>query len=272
MALMRKNIYLLLFCFMLPMIGKAQLGFVGYAEYGYSMFKYKSDELSVFLSSYNSYYNLAKPFELKLGAAKGTYLKFGIGIGGNVKGVMDFTIYKAKTNPLEARFADGTGRDIWVEHRCSNTDIGVRFGGTKEVPLWVQIDMDIAIQVTSIYSAYVYADGSRSLGIEKNLNGVYSDFVGVGGLGLTAGCRIYGPLGISISANYMFNLMRGTPEYHQYSDLNDVKPLMQPDYLPRDMGTYINDPYNGTGNSISNDFRGWKFTGGLVLSIGDWGK
>lgn len=267
---MKKYFCSLLIFVALPVISNAQLEAVAYMEYGYSLFPYKSDELGIFLNSYNAYHNPAKPFESKIGMAKGDYFKFGIGFGSGVKAILDLTIYKSKTKPLEARFANGTGRDIWVEHRTSNADIGIRFGGTKEVPAYVQIDMDLGILVTSIYSAYVYADGSRSLGIEKDLNGVYSNFVGVGGLGLTGGLRIYGPLGVSVSANYMFNLMRGRPEYHQYSDLNDVKPLSQPDYLPEDMNMYISDPYNASGNSISNDFRGWKFTAGLVLSIGDW--
>lgn len=269
---MKKLICAFVILFLLPKAGHSQLEFIGYVEYGYSVFKYKSDELPVFLATYNSYHNPAKPFEMKLGPATGSYFKFGVGMGANCKMILDFTIYEVKTNPLEARFADGSGRDIWAEHRCSNTDIGIRFGGTKEVRPWIQFDMNIAIQTTSLYLAYVYADGSRSLGNEKTLNGVYSDFVGAGGIGVTGGYRIFGPLGVSVSAGYMFNLMRRTPEYHQYVDLNNVKATGTPDYLPRDFATYIASPYSGSDNSISNDFRGWKFTAGLVMSIGNWGE
>jgi len=267
---MKKILSILLLSFMLPNAVKAQLEAIGYIEYGYSMFRYNSDELPVFLNSYNNYQpGLTQKFETKMPVATGDYLKFGVGIGANCKMILDFTVYKMKSGALEARFGNGTGRDIWFEHRCSNTDIGIRFGGTKEVKPWIQFDMNVAVQTTTIYSAYVYSDGSRSLGIEKTLNGVYSSFVFTGGIGVTGGYRIAGPLGVSVSGGYMFNGSRKHPEYYQFTDLNNVKPSMDPDYLPRDMATYIADPYN-SGNAISNDFRGWKFTAGLVCSIGNW--
>ncbi|HTF05337.1 MAG TPA: hypothetical protein VK826_15010 [Bacteroidia bacterium] len=248
----------------------AQLTFVGYAEYGYSFFKYKSDELQVFLTDYNETYALATPFPMKMGAARGPYYKIGVGIGDSkVMMVLDLAIYEVKTNPIEARFPNGTGRDLWVEHRNSNTNIGIRFGGSKQYPAWIQFDMCVSVQTTSIYLAYVYADGSRSLGNDKTLNGVYSNFAGLLGLGLTAGYRIIGPLGFNVSANYMFSLVQ-KPEYHQYTDLNNVKPEMTPDYIPRDNAMYTTDPFNGTENSISNDMRGWKFNAGLILMIGNW--
>lgn len=254
-------------------VAQAQFVAMGYVEYGYSVLKFKSEELGVFLNSYNNYQpGLTQPFGLKIGAARGDYFKFGVGVGGeNTKMIMDFTIYKVKTNALEARFADGSGRDIWAEQRSSLFNIGVRFGGSREVPVWIQLDMLMGIQVSSIYSAYVYPDGSRSLGIEKDLNGVYSSFVFSGGGGITAGCRIIGPLGVSVSLNYLGNGSMRRPDYHQYWDGNDVKEN-QPDYLPRDMAMYVSDPNNSIENSISNDFRGWKFTAGLTMSIGDWGK
>ncbi len=267
---MKKYICSLVIICLLPLAGKSQLAFIGYAEYGYSFFKYKSNELQVFLKDYNETYpTLTTPFKMKMGVAKGSYYKFGVGMGSNVMAILDLAIYEVTSNPLEARFADGSGRDIWTEHRNSNSVVGIRVGGTKEKPFFFQFDLDVSIQQTYIYSAYVYPDGSRSLGNEKLLNGVYGDFVGMGGLGMTAGYRIIGPLAFNVSVNYMFNMMRGTPQYHQYTDLNDVKPDMAPDYLPRDLDRYYTDPYT-TENSISNDWRGWKFNFGLVAMIGNW--
>lgn len=250
---------------------KAEFEPIGYVEFGYAMLNYKTDELPVFLTSYNAYQNVSQPFGMKLGAARGPYVKFGIGLGATCKMILDFTIYKAKTPPLSARFADGTGRDIWAEHRLSNTVVGVRFGDTKEFPAWAQFNVNVAVQATSLYLAYVYPDGSRSLGTERNLNGVYSDFSIAGGFGVSAGCRIIGPLGVSIGIDRIgVYERRKASEYHQYIDLNNVKDLMTPDYIPRDMGMYVSDPYNSIENSIGNDFRGWKFTAALTFSIGNW--
>lgn len=234
--------------------------------------KYKSDELQVFLAEYNRYQNtVTTPFKMKIGAATGTYYKFGVGMGDNrVQMVVDLAISNVKTNPLEARFGDGSGRDIWVEHRNSNSVVGVRFGGSKQYPAFVQFNMNLGVQQTYVYSAYVYPDGSRSLGLEKTLNGVYGDFSMAGGLGLGAGYRIIGPLAFYVSADYLWNGGKKNPQYHQYIDLNDVKPTMTQDYLPRNMDMYVNDPYNSIDNSISNDFRGWKFACGLSFIIGNW--
>lgn len=252
---------------------KADLEPIAYIECGYGMLRYKSDELPVFLASYNAYQNVSQPFRMNIGAARGPYVKFGVGIGATCRMVLDFTIYKAKTPPLTARFADGTGRDIWAEHRLSNTIVGIRFGDTKEVRFWGQFNINIAVQASSLYSAYVYADGSRSLGTERNLNGVYSNHNIAGGLGLAMGYRIIGPLGISIAVDRIGVFERKKSiEYHKYTDLNNVKPDMQPDYIPRDMAMYVSDPYNSIENSIGNDFRGWKITAALTFSIGNWGK
>lgn len=256
----------------LPVCLHAQdAGGIVYVQYGYCMMGYKSDELPVFLKSYNDYYSsiLSEPFEMKMGLAKGDYLKVGVGFGGIAQATIDLTIYKTKTNPLEARFADGSGRDIWAEHRLSVSDIGIRYGGTKKVPVFAQLDFDIGIQVDYLYSAYVYPDGTRSIGLDKDLNGVYDNFVLAGGTGFTVGYRL-GPVAVEVSGNYISNFERKHPENHQYEDLNDVKPDLTPDYIPRSMEMYITDPTAIIENSISDDFRGWKFTFGLTAVLGHW--
>ncbi len=261
--------FILLFLF--PGLLAAQFKAFGFVEYGYSLCRYKGSELPVFLESYNAYYQplgLTTPFPTKLSIARGDYFKFGAGFGGDVQAVLDFAIYKNETHPIEARFADGSGRNIWMGLRNSNTTIGIRFGGVGDVPLWMQIDMALCIQHTTIHSEYVFADGSRSMGMDHWLNGSFNDFTLAGGGGLTAGCRIIGPLNISAHANYIFNFGRATPEYHTYDDSQDFK-IDIPSYLPRDMEKYISDPFNGIENSISNDVQGWRFTVALQLVFGN---
>lgn len=258
-----KNI-LLIFVLSFSVLGsvRAQLSAIGYLEFGYSIHKYKSDELQDFLSSYNAVNNPASPFKMKIGAAKGTYLKFGLGIGGVTKMVLDFTIYKGESNPLEARFANGSGRDIWFSVRNSNTNVGIRFGGTEDIPVWLQLNMNIGIQYITLNSAFVFPDGSRSLGYDHGLNGCYTDFNMVGAFGVAGGFRIVGPLAVTAAMDYFGRGLdyRKHPEYHIYSNNNDIGGS---DYFPRNVT-------NGAGsldNSLSNDFRGFQFTFGVVCLL-----
>jgi hypothetical protein len=129
------------------------------------------------------------------------------------------------------------------------------------MPLWIQGNINIAIQTVTIKSGFVFPDGSRSLGPDHSLNGCYSAFALTGGFGVGAGCRIWGPFGISFTAD---RVSRGldtgrTPEYYQYDDNNDIGTS---GYIPRDLG---NSSATASDNSISNDFRGWRFTAGLVF-------
>lgn len=267
---MRKKLPGLAFLILLPGLLTAQLRVFGFAEYGYSLYRYGGSELPVFLEAYNAYYQpfgLSTPFPTKLSLARGDYFKFGLGYGGDVQAVFDLAIYKNVTQPIEARFGDGSGRDIWMSLRTSNFTTGVRFGGVGDVPVWMQLDLDIGIQHATIHSAYVFPDGSRSMGMDHWLNGSFNDFTLFAGGGLTAGCRIIGPLNISAQANYIFNLGRSTPENHSYDDSQDFK-IDLPTYLPRDIGKYLSDPF-ATDNTISNDVQGWRFTVAVQLVFGN---
>lgn len=263
-----KKILLPLLAVFLPVLMTAQITFLGYAEYGYSLWNYKSEEIGVFFNAYNTYQQsagLTKGFG-KLGPAKGDYLKFGLGFGGeNTQMIIDFGILKAKTEPVEARFSDNSGRDIVVEQRNSNTNIGVRFGGSKEIPVWAQLNLNLGIQATTIHSIYVFPDGSRSFGADHSLNGSYDNFIITGGPGVTLGCRIIGPVNLCVTADYFFNGGRKQPEYHQFEDLNEFKGTNE--FLPRDMNEYVNNPWNMTGNSISNDMRGFRFAFGIQVKF-----
>lgn len=238
-----------------------------FVEYGYAMFRYKSNELPVFLESYNSYNSgsLVTPFETKLKMATGTYWKAGI-IGGaeGSYGMMSFTIYKAQSAPLSARNANGSGRDVWLGVRNSIFSFGGRFGGSGKSAPWLQANLNIGLQTCTVHSAYVFPDGSRSIGLDHTLNGSYSNFAFSGGAGLAAGWRIYGPLNVSASCDYMLTGARATPEHHQLLDNNDVGGAL---FLPRDMAQYQAAPYDSD-NAISNDFRGLMFTFSVQIVLG----
>jgi hypothetical protein len=263
---MRAALVILIAMIVLPFRGHSQAYGQAYVEYGYSIFDYKSDELVVFMQSYNQYFSPASPFDLKVPSAKGDYLKFGLGIGGNVGMVLDMCIYKAESSPMSVRYSNGSGRDISYGLRNTITNVGVRFGGTSEIPVWGQMNINTMIQHVTIKSEKVYPDGSKSLGRDQAMNGVFSDFNLIFGLGASVGFRVIGPLAITASADYIGRGIdsKSHPEYHQFDDNNDVN--NSSNYVPRDVGAYYAGSF-ATENSISNDLRGWKFSFGAVFMI-----
>ncbi len=252
---------------LLPLCMNAQMGAIAYLEYGYAISPYKSKELEAFKASYNSFYNPEHPFDMKTKPAKGTYMKFGIGVG-DVSGLkmnMDFCIYNLESAPMEARYADGHGRDVWYEIRNSNTNVGMRFGGGDEMPFWGQVNINIGIQWVTMKSGFVHIDGSRNLTPTHSLNGTFDSFTLMGGFGVGVGCKIWGPFALTFTADRVSRGIdsRKHPEYFQYSDNNDIGTS---NYMPRDVESFINGATESE-NSISNDLRGWRFTGGLVFML-----
>ena len=268
---MRYRIILTVAALVVPLVGCfAQMGALGYIEYGYSISPYNSEQLKVFMTSYNDYYRPDQPFSMNIPAAKGDYFKFGLGVGAGVKGVFDFTIYKCKSSPLEARYANGTGRDVWYEIRNTTSNVGVRFGGTNNVPVWFQVNINSMIQHITIGSAYVFADGSRSLGYDHSLNGLYTDFNLIFGLGIGAGWKIAGPVAVSGTIDYIGRGIdsKSHPEYHQYDDNQDINTSDR--YIPQDLTAWTNGAF-ATENSIYNDFHGFRFTFGIQLMLSGGG-
>jgi hypothetical protein len=258
----------------LPAVVSAQFVAFAVVGYGFGYNKYHSDELGVFFDTYNAFHgsNLSKPFENKIGMSHGQYWQVGAGIGGEaVQMVVTVEVIKTKTKAIEARFADGTGRDIWMSYRTSNSSVGIRFGDPNKFRVWGQFDMDIGIQVIDINSEYVFKDGSKSFGTDHTLNGRFTNFDFALGLGAEIGVKIVGPLHAVASFHWVAPNSKKSREYHQFTDLQDWN-LYQQNFLPRDMDTYINDPTNGSGNSIHYDFRGTRFTVGLQLALGSYGN
>jgi hypothetical protein len=255
---------------LLPFVSKAQFSFIGYAEAGYQIETTKSEQLLLFTKSYNDYettQGLTTPFPDKIPAAHGTYMKFGLGIGGPAcKMILDFGILKMETDPMSARFSDQTGRDISIGIRNSTTDVGIRFGGTDKFPVWGQFDMNIGILNYYIFSRFVFADGSRSLGAEHGLNGIYTDFTLAAGIGLTVGAHIYGPLNVFAHADILPNFNKQHPEYHEFEDLQEFKEVNQ--YLPNDMASYAAGNNYQSENGITDDFKGKHFSFGIQLQFG----
>lgn len=245
---------------------KAQLVLAFHADAGYAGSTIKTDELPIFLASYNSYNSagLTKAYALKPGMASGKYFDFGFGLGGEkCKMFVNFGQYLVRTPHLEARFNTGEGRDIWVELHDASTATEIRFDVGR---FTTGFQLDMIIRNISIYSQYVFPDDSRSFGAEHALNGVYTSNRLQLGAGLSLGFRLVKGVYLIGKMDYVFQTDKSHPEYHQYEDLQDFRGMTQ-DYLPRDLAEYYNNPPNSTGNSISNDIRGLRFNFGLQIML-----
>jgi hypothetical protein len=245
---------------------KAQLAIVGSVEGGFAGTTLKTDELPIFINSYNTYNSngLTTPFKLDVGMATGRYFHIMAGIGGDItKATVGFGQYLVRTPFNEARFSNGEGRDISVEVKDASTETGINFGVGR---FTAGFQFDMILRTVSIYSEYIFPDGSRSLCLDHTLNGIFTSNRLQVGTGVNIGFRIIKHVFIVAKCDYVFQTDKSHPEYHQYQDLQQFK-TFTPDYLPRDMNDYVNNPFNSVENSISNDIRGLRFGFGIQVSL-----
>ncbi|MDQ3111094.1 MAG: hypothetical protein M3R17_14470, partial [Bacteroidota bacterium] len=201
-----------------------------------------------------------QPFKLKTGIATGRYFGFTFGMGGpECKMTLIIDRYLMKSGHNEARFANGQGRDMWTEIKETSSEVGVQFNKGK---ITAGFEFVLSLRYVSIYSQYIFPDGSTSFGSDHTLNGVFEDLTFGPGLGINVGYKILPFLAFTVKSDYIFRVAKKHPEYHQYSDLQLFKDI---DYLPRDFSNYNN--YSGSGNSISNDVSGLRFSFGIQFLL-----
>jgi hypothetical protein len=258
---MRKSGFLFLLLILTAKLSVAQILIVPYIEVGYGMGSTKSKEVGIFLEAYNNYYasqGLTAPFDPDMGLAGGRFYHIGVAAGGEeFKAYMGMGQYKLTTRANEARFSNGVGRDIKVELKDFDCDVGFR---AEKGPIVFGGQVDIILRNTSIYSWYVFKDGSKSLGGDHSLNGIYSDFNLGAGIGLTAGIKI-AVVYVLFKADYIGQIdQKSHPEYHQFHDFE----YFTDNYIPREIGgsTYSD-------NAISNDIKGWRFGISLEILLGE---
>lgn len=261
---MKNKLFLLLFLSSLSFTAKAQLGFLLSGEIGLAGSTVKTEEIPVFLASYNEIYTgLSQKFEMKQGMATGNYFHFMVGMGSK-ECMATFGIgrYLMTTSANEARFSDGTGRDISTEIRDASTEFGIRF---EQERFTAGFQFVLSLRTVSIYSKYVFADGSKSIGGEHTMNGVYEDLAFGPGLGMNLGFKLLPTVWLVAKADYVFRTGKSHPEYHQFDDGQYTRDLYY--NLPRDVAEYISNPYNASENAISNDIRGLRFGVGLQICL-----
>ncbi|CAN5139070.1 hypothetical protein BH09BAC5_BH09BAC5_08960 [soil metagenome] len=256
---MRKKLLFILLT-ALPFCANAQLGFMLSVEGGFAGSTVNSKQIPAFLAGYNlnnAAPEFTQPFKEKNGLAKGRYLGFTLGMGGaECKMALIIDFYKMSTPKNEARFSNGYGRNVWTEIKETSSEVGVNFYQGKFV---AGFEFVISLRTNSIYSEYVFPDGSTSMGNDHSLNGIYSDLTFGPGIGINVGYKILPFLVATAKSDYIFGVSGQHPEYHQYSDLQNFKTI---ENLPQ---TYTTSP--GSGNAVYNDIKGLRFSFGLTFLL-----
>ncbi len=220
---MRKHVFFILLA-VFPFCLNAQLGFMFSVEAGFAGSTIKSAQIPAFLAYYNGTngsQGLSQPFKEKNGMATGKYFGFTVGMGGpECKGTLIIDRYIMNTAKNEARFTDGSGRNIWTEIKETSSEVGVNFYQGKFV---AGFEMVIALRYVSVYSEFVFPDGSTSMGNDHSLNGVYQDLTFGPGLGINVGYKVLPFLVVAAKSDMIFRATKQHPEYHQFSDLQNFK-------------------------------------------------
>ena len=254
---MRKQVVLLLLA-VFPLYANAQLGFMLSFEGGFAGSTIKSEQIPAFLEAYNSNNaGLTQPFKIKNGLATGKYLGFTVGMGGpKCKAALIIDWYRMSTPKNEARFSNGYGRNVWTEIKETSSEVGVNFYTGKFV---AGFQMIISLRTVSVYSEYVFPDGSTSMGNDHSLNGIYNDLTFGPGLGINLGYKILPWLVATAKADYIIRVTKQHPEYHQFSDLQNFKTI---ENLPANYNSQA-----GSDNAVYNDVRGMRFGFGLTILL-----
>jgi hypothetical protein len=254
----KKIIFLLIAAF--PFAANAQLGVLFSVEGGFAGSTIKSDQVPAFLTAYNANNaapGFTQPFEVKNGLATGKFLGFSLGIGGaKCKSLLIIDWYKMSTPKNEARFSNGYGRNVWTEIKETSSEVGVNFYPGKFV---AGFEMVLSLRTNSIYSEYVFPDGSTSMGSDHDLNGVYDELTFGPGLGINIGYKILPWLVATAKTDYIFGVNKQHPEYHQFSDLQNFKTI---ENLPMDFSSSA-----GSDNAVYDDIKGLRFGFGLTILL-----
>lgn len=131
---------------------------------------------SKIFDTYADNYNLIYQDDLKTGFTKfSPKSAFSWGIESSIYGMnisAKFSTYKSESNAV---FKNGNSRVFELKQKTWSVPIGFgyltedggvafNFGGT----------IALGMQTTQLSSVYVYSDGTRSTGFDKDLNGIYS--------------------------------------------------------------------------------------------------
>jgi hypothetical protein len=225
---------------MVPGFLLAQIG--PYLRLDYTQASHQYNDFNDFFRSYNAYYgaNMAQPFDT-LAPTVFSHPNFGLGLrftgGGIIAPTGGFFItYGRMTHAARAEYANGiqTAADFMVRDLNVVTELGLSIGRV----LSLSAVMAGYFRRSVVDMAYIYQDGTYSLGNEYDLLSVHSASVTSLDFGAAAALRL-GRFNFPVSITFPNQLIsdEGLLTFLDY----DERQIRWSD-IPRDYATWADDP------------------------------
>jgi hypothetical protein len=252
----------------LSVVGQSPYALGPVLGFGYGFNGFNTEGLNTFVRTHNNYLPSAvkQPFnDYGFSSMRGFYGAAGMRFmrrdkGGGVWGV--FYQWGSARHRNSSHFTNGRGREL--DLRFSTHDVMVEGGFQIKGIAFLEALVGMMIRKVGLYSHILYADGSRSLGTEYDLNGYYHVTEAAPYVGGAIGFRIWHfffPLRIM----YSFSVFGHEASLTDF----DVMRFRQTEF-PRDVGVFIQDVMGEkfeTNRVPQSDFNGLRVQFGVEFMM-----
>lgn len=233
----------------------------------YGVDRWKSDDLNTFINTFNTYYtqNTKSAFETTSSTLTAPMLRVGYRGFGLLGGKSSFAfLYQTGNSQLKRNFTFANDLKNELDLHIRNRDILVEVGISNPKG-YINALMQGQFRYSKITYSTLYQDGSRSLGYEYDLNGVYELNISEIMAGISAGYRVGKRLTIPVTVSVPAWLPGG--DFIFMTDYDTSR--YRSNNFPREYDLWAQDRLGvDTENGLSEStFRGIRFTIGLEYQI-----
>ncbi len=245
---------------------------------GYGIYKFKSSGFEKFFDSYNSMNasNASELFKEDFSNATG----FGWRIG-YVYAKEEFGLYmNAATGSSTYRtsntftFINNSKRELALKVNDWSTDLSIGIGNTY---FHIAPVVGFYLRSNTAYMGYIYTDGTKSYGLEKLMNGIFTAtrFSGAYGAEVGAGMKYVNIIFKAVRSYKPFGY-DGSPERQDYyKDLTDYKNYnpngagSPSSYIPENIPFFLTDQLasESANNFVHLNDHGWHYSIGLQFNL-----
>lgn len=229
----------------------AQTSYFYGAYFETSLFNVKSKQMDSYLSTFNliNQSNLTQEF----GGFKPTGA-FNWGIEITTWGIHMGAKFNRFSSSTEAKFTDGSSRLLELTQKSWIVPVGFSiYAGEEALRYNIGMSLGLGIQNTQLSSIKIYPDGTRSLGYDDHLNGIYMSQTAICVPEITFGVGrvIY----LYASAGYQFSFWPFALKDENKFDMDAP-------------GSYFGvDPLNQFEGDFNPNFGGFRFNFGLKINL-----
>lgn len=244
---------------------------------GYGLYNLKAPGFQTFFNTYNAYFaqDIKTPFKEDFSAASGFWWRAGYCFSNDdpgfyfnaVTGVSNFNTKNSVT------FKNEDKREVKLHVSDWSTDLILGFGSNK---FHVAPIGSFYMRSNRAYNGYIYADGTKSYGTEKYLNGIFSASRLSTSFGAEVGFGIK-QANVILRATKIYKPFEkdGSTYLDYYKDLVDFKDFnpnadhSPTEYFPADVAVFQNDQLasESANNIVYINDRGWQISIGVQINL-----